>query len=261
MASCAAVAVPEGHYDMPQDSDSQLLLNNNSATASQTLLDQKLASAAAVQKRTALTSSGAVIVFDWDDTLLPSSFVSSRGLKLDDATTPAADIAELQPVEEAAASLLATAVQHGPVYIVTNAEIGWVELSAAKWMPKVVPLLAHLTVISARSTFEADYPSSPLDWKLQSFYGVVDKYAAVDSMSLEEEEGASGPTPRSLLSLGDSVHEREAAHAAVLDTRLNVTTVKFIERPSPVQLRREIQQVNSWFSHLLSYGRDLDLVV
>jgi len=250
---------------MPSNSEPPMLLDNSSSNggggaATAELSNQKFAA----QNKTALTPTGAVIVFDWDDTLLPSTFVSARGLKLDDATTPAADLAEFKPVEEAAVALLSTAIKFGPVYIITNAETGWVELSSAKWMPSVVPLLPHVTVISARSTFEAEFPSSPLDWKLQSFFQVVDEYATADMdavMAVDNAAEGAEQSPLSLLSLGDSIHEREAAHSAVLNTRMAVTTVKFVERPNPCQLRREIQQVASWFSHLIGYNRDLDLVV
>jgi len=64
-------------------------------------------------------------------------------------------------------SLLARGMAHGNVIIITNAETGWVELSCKKFMPRVLPFLEKLRVLSARSAFEALYPESPSDWKVR----------------------------------------------------------------------------------------------
>jgi hypothetical protein len=64
-------------------------------------------------------------------------------------------------------ALVDRAVKSGPVVIITNAETGWVELSCKKFMPRVLPFLAGVKVLSARSTFESLYPDSPADWKVR----------------------------------------------------------------------------------------------
>ena len=61
--------------------------------------------------------------------------------------------------------MLNLALEYGPVTVVTNAETGWVQLSAHKFIPLVVPILSKLTIISARSTYEPMFPGSPLKWK------------------------------------------------------------------------------------------------
>lgn len=95
-------------------------------------------------------SPNTVIMFDWDDTLLASSFLSARGYRVDCPESPAtiddaADLAQLRAQEQCVCALLKLALSYGTVNIVTNAEIGWVELSAAKFMPSVLPLLERVT--------------------------------------------------------------------------------------------------------------------
>ena len=41
---------------------------------------------------------------------------------------------------------------------VTNSETGWVQMSAQKFMPPLVPFLSHVTISSARSAYEARFP-------------------------------------------------------------------------------------------------------
>jgi len=50
--------------------------------------------------------------------------------------------------------------------VVTNAETGWVQLSCQKFIPLVLPMLNKLTILSARSTYEAMFPDSPLKWSV-----------------------------------------------------------------------------------------------
>ena len=103
----------------------------------------------------------------WDDTLLPSSFLSSRGLRLD---SDPARVKEMEPqlteISHSIVAVLSLALQYGPVTVVTNAETGWVQLSCQKFIPLVLPMLNKLTILSARSTYEAMFPDSPLKWSV-----------------------------------------------------------------------------------------------
>jgi hypothetical protein len=114
------------------------------------------------------------IIFDWDDTLLPSSWLSVKGLRLDyPAQLPEDVLDELKTHQESVCAVLVKAMQCGTVVIITNAETGWVELSAQRFMPRVAPLLASICVFSARSTYEPMYPNDPLQWKVAAFKQLV----------------------------------------------------------------------------------------
>ena len=74
--------------------------------------------------------------------------------------------AGLRALEASVCNLLELAFSYGEVHIVTNAEAGWVELSASKFIPAVLPLLGRTKVISARSTYERMFPDAPYKWKV-----------------------------------------------------------------------------------------------
>jgi len=190
-----------------------------------------------------------VIIFDWDDTLLASSFLSSKGYRLDSTIerTPEID-SQLRDLEQSVCTVLNLALSYGCVHIITNAETGWVQLSAQKFIPGVVPYLNKVKVISARSTFEGMFPESPLKWK---FYAFQEKL----SKSFSEMK-----TEKNIISFGDSHVEREAVRAVTRGLpNTRTKSVKFAERPSMEQLRRQIELVTNCFQYIHSHDGDLDL--
>jgi len=190
------------------------------------------------------------IIFDWDDTLLASSFLSGKGYRLDNNLERPPELeAQLKELEQSVINVLTLALQYGPVHVVTNAETGWVQMSAAKFIPGVVPLLnSKVKVISARSTYEAMFPDAPLKWK---FYAFQEKLASTFSEHKAE---------KNVISFGDSYVEREAVRAVTKGLpRTRTKSVKFAERPSMEQLRRQIELVANCLQYIYSHDGDLDL--
>lgn len=193
-------------------------------------------------------------ILDWDDTICPSTYLASLGLRVDDATQlPAPLRAQLEALEQAVLNIVAGAMRFGNVVVITNAEAGWVELSGRRFLPRVVQFLEMhaIRIVSARTSFEARFPDAPASWKIAAFSHEV------DAMFPNEDE-------LNVLVLGDSMSERDAAHA--LGNRLpnsRVKTVKFVERPSIDQLMRQVQLVAQSLPDLASYASsfDVDLVV
>merc|ERR1719352_443896 len=121
-----------------------------------------------------------LIIFDWDDTLFPTSWLMDKKGFREDAdnklgllSLSPSDRDLLEAVAERARRSLQMANSIGHVVIVTNAEQGWVELSCAKFMPSLQETLADVPIFSARSTYEASCMSSS-QWKCRSFRDLVD---------------------------------------------------------------------------------------
>jgi len=190
------------------------------------------------------------IIFDWDDTLLASSYLSSKGYRLDTVMHPCEEIdTQLKQLEQSVIAVLSLALRHGDVHIITNAETGWVQLSAQKFIPGVVPLLSKITVISARSTFEEMYPDSPLKWKYYAFQSRISGSTDLEGV-------------RHVISFGDSHVEREAVRAVTRGmTNVCTKSVKFAERPSLEQLRRQLDLVSNCFQYIYSHAGELDLML
>ncbi len=71
-----------------------------------------------------------------DDTLLCSSFLASRGLRLDSDPAKVAEFeGALTDLSHSIITLLKLALSYGPVTVITNAETGWVSAQAGERRP------------------------------------------------------------------------------------------------------------------------------
>ena len=194
------------------------------------------------------------IIFDWDDTLLSSSWLTDHGLRLDQTEdVPHSLASQLDALAGAVVALLSVAQRCGGVVIITNAETNWVQLSCQKFMPRLWPHVSGLRVVSARSTFEALHPDSPVDWKVQAFFQEI----------CTAFSGTRPDDRKNILSFGDSVHERAAVHRVTSNMGPLTWTksVKFVERPSVEQLKRQVDLVASCFEEICRHNDHLDLML
>lgn len=141
-------------------------------------------------------TSQSIIIFDWDDTLLCTSFLNSR----EDAMNITSQIikGQLKSLEEAVIRLLNKALSLGNTFIITNAMKGWVEYSSNMWIPGIAQVLQRITVVSARAEYEAKYPDNYHQWKVEAF--------------MEMTKTFDTGTITNLICLGDSMIEIDAAH-------------------------------------------------
>lgn len=194
-----------------------------------------------------------LMIFDWDDTLLPSSWVKQQGLSLDDSSTLTQEqIEKLQLAAKGARRTLLAAKQRGCVIIVTNGEQGWVELSCWKFMPLLYPVLEGLPIVSARSVYEKQGISSPFEWKVCAFQREVDSFYA--------DRGQD--SRRNVISLGDSMHE----HMALISVTQGVPqcrakSLKFVSFPELMQIVEQHELLSGCMDDIVDHDGDLSLEV
>jgi len=196
-----------------------------------------------------------IFIIDYDDTILASSWLAAQGLRLDSGMIPDEVTKELQVLEQAAINLLRRALELGKVALVTNAEAGWIELSARKFLPGLVPLLSQARILSARTTFEDQYPNKTQMWKNAA-------YDLVFAEAFKDVARAGFDGTYNVLSLGDSLYERSALlHLAGKLPNVLGKTVKLIERPSIEHLQRQLEILFANMDSLASSSEVIDLML
>lgn len=204
-----------------------------------------------------------VVIFDYDDTLLPTSFFDRLG------TLPSVG-AQLEDAEKHARQverMLRTARSHGRVAIVTMANRRWLVKSARRYLPGLdiealaVELDIPLVFASEHSARFAHLPSFDA--------AVACKSAAIASC-LEELEvvEAAVRKPVNVVSVGDSYIEHNALRSVLatwgeagrLDVAPALKTVKFLHSPTLTQLSEELRHLEARLGGIVQCTSDFHLV-
>jgi hypothetical protein len=194
-----------------------------------------------------------VIVFDWDDTLLCSSFLRGSSEFQARVSLPAIVKRRLQRVETAAQRLLELAMKPTALMpagfqclIVTNAAEGWVEESCEEYLPGLAPLVRRLTVTSASARFGDQFPGDYAQWKLRAFDNIREK---LDPSIVTN-----------IVSVGDQDYELDAARvlAGHFDKAFT-KTVKCRANPTPEELAIQLENLTKGFKAIVAKARDVSI--
>jgi hypothetical protein len=191
--------------------------------------------------------SRTLCIFDWDDTLFPTSSLQLLDLLYGDFVLSKEQVEEFLRLADSVENILRSALQFGRVVIVTNAQKGWVEKCCARMMPSLLSLFPEVDIISARSAYES-CTSSPFEWKRLAF----DKEAeTLETLGIQEY---------TLISLGDSAYELRAIKA-ISDSRPSCCgkSCKFMQKPTVEELIMQHDFMSSRFSEFVEYSGHIDI--
>ena len=189
-----------------------------------------------------------LIIFDWDDTLLPTSFLLYKNKIDTDNKLSEKDQAKINKLEQSVKNLLSLTLSKGDVYIITNAGEGWVEDSSKKYYPNIKEILDQIEVISARKDYEEKYPENSKLWKINSF------------LNLKKRLNETLIT--NIICLGDSIFEMEAGKILAANfIHAVIKTIKFKENPKPEELNKQLNLVLNQFNSIFSSSKNLTVRV
>jgi len=81
------------------------------------------------------------MIYDWDDTILPTTFLNPGGVP-DSVAMPPPVKQQLKKLEVVASKILTRSMEEATVFIITNAAEGWVEFSTKKYLPKLKKIIS-----------------------------------------------------------------------------------------------------------------------
>jgi hypothetical protein len=189
-----------------------------------------------------------IIIFDWDDTLLPTSFLTKGGNFYEEMQLSPSEQKKMLELQDLVLELLNETIEKGTVYIITNAGKGWVEYSAERFYPKITPILDKIQIISARGQYENEYPGNSRQWKIEAF------------LMLQNTVNLQLVT--NIICLGDSLFEMEAGRIlASRFTEAFIKTIKFRESPKLDELIKQLKLVVKQFSSIYISVKNLTIRV
>lgn len=238
------------------------------------------------------TSSETLIIFDWDDTLCPTTHIwDDPRLKWNEVApcfgqlepstqtqhlglcglSRCSDLLELHEKHQSAViALLRLAASLGQVVIVTLAEVGWVTTSCRNFMPKVLGVLEELSieVVYARHSLPSHQIKRAREdgndltkvLKTRAMSQIIKKFYGT---------GSSGRSWKNIVSIGDSAAERLALQDVVFrrvqrDSRgepkeCRCKVVKLLPEPSVERLTAEAEVLLNWLLAIVYQDDDLDI--
>jgi hypothetical protein len=195
-----------------------------------------------------------VIIFDWDDTLLPTSYIRISG-NLEKEISPEIS-AEYNSISIAVKEILTIAKTYGEVIIITNSGDGWVKTSCEKFMPSLWPFLSTFTIISCLSRYSNGI-NLPEHWKRIAFEDVVLNY-------IDHHE--TNKFPKNIISLGDAAEERSALFNISNLKNFNkeecyLKSIKFNIDPTLYVFKQQIDFLFGYFDELVKKNQMMDIIL
>ena len=189
--------------------------------------------------------------FDWDDTLLCTSYLQPTGALIDmEINKRDKDI--ISDLDSLVSKLLLKTMNIGIVFIVTNGAPGWVELSSTKFYPKTAKILQKIKVVSARGLCERKYPGDMRQWKRVAFKFALDTLHDINKNIVTN-----------IICLGDSNIEMEASYyLKECFPNAYLKTIKFKESPTHIELQKELKIINIQLDSIINnYNKNLSVKV
>lgn len=221
------------------------------------------------------SSSETVIIFDWDDTLFPTWFVSEVLIpcvpdvrKNEPLPKDSPFAGALSAHSKTVRSLLHTARSIGRVGFVTLSQRPWVSKSAARYMPDLdIEGLCHdmkIPIVYARECVKRPMLSAADVEEGVSILTVAKQQAMAKALKKLYGRGADWVN---VLSIGDSIVERDAIKELLWsqeqesDRAPLCKTVKLMDEPSVEQLGAELVLLSMWLRSMASHQEDFDIAM
>lgn len=227
------------------------------------------------------TERKTLIIFDWDDTLFPSTWLRSEWkplcrlwfktpLKQDDNKRRKL----MRKVGILASRVLEKAKTLGEVVMITNAQRPWLTRSADLFMEDIVPSLTKppVPVYYAMETMkELEYDEDEADIPMDEAWEMHYTEGKRRCMSQQvEEKFAERMTNRNIISIGDGVFEQKAlAEVRTIEenrrrrngikVNLTIKTLRLLDCPSLDELCEELTIILNWLPKIVEYGESFDM--
>ena len=188
-----------------------------------------------------------LFIFDWDDTLFPTSFLINEGI-IDQDNLSAEIKHNFNILEDIIINILNFALSKGDVYIITNSSIVWFKYTFFKYFTNLKNIINKINIISARDEYEGIYPGENKIWKEKAF------------LSLRKNINPNIVT--NIICFGDSEFELEAGK--ILASKIKesfVKRIKFKKNPEIEDLIKQLNLISNKINYIYSKVKNLSITI
>jgi transcription termination factor NusB len=191
-----------------------------------------------------------IIVFDWDDTLFPTTYLNIINYHIDENVKKLLAECELHVIN--ILEYFVNSFYH--IYIVSNAEKSWIFRSVEMYYNRLHSheLFKKINIISARDTYiniyTNDFYDSMYMWKYQAMYDIMLKNInAYNNI-------------KQIISFGDSEYERKAILSlTTIFPDIYCKNIKFTSLPTCTQIINQSIYIKQIIDFILDHQGTIDL--
>lgn len=176
-------------------------------------------------KKGKISAKNTMFIFDWDDTLFPTSWIDKNNRKTKRKN--------LKTLDKILCSFVNNMQKYGKIKIVTNASSSWVN-KTLKYIPDTQNILKeyNINIFSAYDKYGKKYRT--INWKKYAFRNIVRREMHGSLMNI--------------FSIGDSEFEHYAllslAHTNYKEKIMYLKSIKLSYRPSYKRIIKQLQYLN-----------------
>ena len=191
-----------------------------------------------------------LIIFDWDDTLFPTTWLVKNNIELINEQMQNKYIVTFSKLDNLLYKLLSSITKYGKVIIVTNAVYKWIDISLIM-LPNTKQLIKrNIPIISAQDHYQEKYPGKMEYWKKMTFQTLTFNHFNTYPF-------------QNIISIGDAEHEFNALinlynENSVTKKKL-LKTLRFIREPSFDALIDQLEVLNNCHLKIVSSKKHMDL--
>jgi len=188
--------------------------------------------------------SDIVIIFDWDDTLFPTSWVIRQGIKISEISDTNKFIVYFSELDNALYDLLKTSILLGDVFIITNANMQWIKLSKKLLRKSSILIDKYVNIISARDNYKEIYDID--EWKIHTFRNDIINHIAIADQ---------------VISIGDAKYEYDALISLkdYTQTKKLLKNIRFMSLPTFNTILDQISVITKSINDISQHKGHLDL--
>ena len=194
-----------------------------------------------------INKDNTLIIYDWDDTLFPTSWIVNNDIDLTDPNTRSENVYVFKRLDDCVFNLLKKSLELGEVIIITNAMPEWVYLSCSV-LVDTQDIINNIKIISSRKNYQNK--TDMINWKLNTFLDEFNDIIKKKSI-------------KNIISIGDANYEYYALinlykqQKNYYDRLLK--SVQFVKSPSNELLMNEIKLLSENIKDICNNCEHLDL--
>lgn len=192
-----------------------------------------------------------LIIIDWDDTLFPTSWISNNNINVKDSSIRNNNRITFSELDNILYKFLMKCISLGRVLIITNASIGWINITMDLLPNSKNIIVRNIKVMSARDHY-GDYMNIN-QWKHNAFEKEIIDY-------FDNKYHI-----HNILSIGDAHYEYEALVKIyhmdkIVPEKRILKTVKFLSVPTYHSLIDQINVLTKSINKIVHKHKHMDLV-